>query len=236
MSGFVAVDDLAGQAPGWFGKIACLGDFASRRLPADFIAACDGWLSSGVDKSRAQLGDIWLDTYLTSPLWRFAWAPGVVDGRWWFGVMMPSVDNVGRYFPLVVAMPRSASPCDGEDVDGLERWFSTVADAMLGTLHEGASLERFEGALQGTPPFQQRAATNVELDETHWVNRTTYRFAGGRALGDAFHDLVLSEARQRYGGRTLWWLVRALQGESQLTVSAGLPPPEAFVDLLQGAW
>ena len=43
------------EAPGWYGKMAMLGDFASRRLPQEFIDACDAWLARGVEMSRAQL-------------------------------------------------------------------------------------------------------------------------------------------------------------------------------------
>lgn len=221
---------------GWFGKLACLGDFASRRLPPEFIAACDGWLSHGVERSRAQLGDIWLDTYLTSPLWRFAWAPGIVDARWWFGVMMPSVDNVGRYFPLVVALPRAAAPGDGADLDELERWFGGVAEAMLGTLQNGASLDRFEHQLHDVPRLLARPVATEPPEETHWTNRTGYRFGVGRSLADALGGLLHHETQSRYGGRTLWWPANAPENRTQLTVATGLPLPESFVDLLQGAW
>ena len=228
-------EDAAG-APGWFGKLACLGDFASRRLPTEFVTACDNWLSHGVEKSRSQLGEIWLDTYLTSPLWRFAWAPGIVDERWWFGVMMPSVDNVGRYFPLVVALPRNAAPFDGEDLDALERWFEEVADSMLGTLQDGASVDGFERGLSGAAPLLDHPGATSPSEAVHWTNRTGYRFAGSSSLGNAMHELLQHDAAQRFNGRTLWWHVRTPNGDNHLTVATGLPTPESFVDLLQGAW
>ena len=148
-------DPLAAVVPGWFGKLACLGDFASRRLPPEFLRACDTWLSRGVEASRARLGERWLDTYLTGPLWRFAWAPDVVDARWWFGVMMPSVDNVGRYFPLLVALPHADAPHCGAAVDALERWFGEVSQAALGTLQPAATLDRFEYELHAAIRLEQ---------------------------------------------------------------------------------
>lgn len=226
----------AEAVPGWFGKLACLGDFASRRLSPEFVAACDGWLSNGVEKSRAQLGDIWLDTYLTSPLWRFAWAPGVVDSRWWFGVMMPSVDNVGRYFPLVVAIPRTEAPGDGADLDELEHWYAGVVEALLGTLQNGSSLDSFEHQLQGAPRLLAQPAAAVPPEETHWTNRTGYRFSAGQSLAASLHDLLHHDAVLRYGGRTLWWPANASDSQTKLTVATGLPLPESFVDLLQGVW
>ena len=54
----------------------------------------------------------WLDGYLASPSWRFLLMPGVMDGQPWAGVLMPSVDRVGRYYPLTIARPLPALPAD----------------------------------------------------------------------------------------------------------------------------
>lgn len=201
-------DELA--VPGWFGKLACLGDFASRRLPNAFVRTCDAWLSQGLAASRAQLGERWLDAYLTSPLWRFAWAPGVVDPRWWFGVMMPSVDNVGRYFPLLVAQSLAApSP-------SLPRWYAEVSQAALETLQPGATLDRFDAALQA-------AARTAGSGPPEAVG------------GDALALLAGDDAAQRLQGRSLWWPLRSRNGESRFTLATGLPAAAAFGALLQGA-
>ena len=45
------------EAPGWYGKVAALGDFASRRLDHEWVQACDRWLSDCVSSSQSQLGD-----------------------------------------------------------------------------------------------------------------------------------------------------------------------------------
>lgn len=203
-------DDVV--VPGWFGKLACLGDFASRRLPTPFVRACDAWLSQGLAASRAQLGERWLDTYLTSPLWRFAWGPGVVDGAGWFGVMMPSVDNVGRYFPLLVAQPL-AVPAPAA---GLARWYAEVSQAALETLQPGATLARFDGALRDAA----RSATSAEP-------------AG--AACEALALLAADDAAQRLHGRSLWWPLRSRGGESRPTMATGLPKAASFGELLLGA-
>src|SRR5664279_3439708 len=94
-----AASDVA-TIPGWYGKLPTLGDFASRRLEADFIEPWDLWLGEGLQGQRESMGDAWLDAYLQSPPWRFLLMPGVLPG---FdaglivaGVLMPSVDRVGR--------------------------------------------------------------------------------------------------------------------------------------------
>lgn len=210
----IAADVAADLAvPGWFGKLACLGDFASRRLPVEVVRACDRWLSDGLATSRAQLGERWLDVYLTAPLWRFVWAPGVVDRQWWFGILMPSVDNVGRYFPLLVALPRAGLPSRA----ALAHWYDEVAQAALDTLQPGASTERFDRALhdaaQAAPAGDDAAVDSEALN----------LLAGG-------------DAAQRLHGRSLWWPLRSRGGESRLTIATGLPKPQMFGELLQGAW
>ena len=84
---------------GWYGKLPALGDFAQRRLEQDFIVGWDTWLQSVIVDSQRILGGNWLSAYLRAPVWRFVLAPGVVDSRNWSGILLPSVDRVGRYFP-----------------------------------------------------------------------------------------------------------------------------------------
>ena len=45
------------DAPGWFGKLSMLGDFASRRLSSDWIRPCDEWLSASLRTSQERLGE-----------------------------------------------------------------------------------------------------------------------------------------------------------------------------------
>lgn len=92
-------------ALGFYGKVATHGDFVSRRLPRSFLDPWDHWLQDCLRYSQEQLGADWLDVYLTSPVWRFALAPGVCGDGAWTGVLIPGVDRVGRYFPLTVAAP-----------------------------------------------------------------------------------------------------------------------------------
>ena len=88
---------------GVYGKLASRGDFVSRGLPHSFIQPWDAWLAAGLLASQEQLGAQWLDAYLVSPLWRFALAPDVCGPTAVVGVLMPSIDRVGRYFPLTIA-------------------------------------------------------------------------------------------------------------------------------------
>ena len=124
---------MAGST-GFFGKLPAHGDFIHRNLPASFINFWDQWLQGFVAGSREQLGEQWLDIYLTSPIWRFFFSTGVVDDNQWAGIMLPSVDRVGRYFPfsIVAQIDGRISP-----MDFLARqinWYETIEDACLAAL------------------------------------------------------------------------------------------------------
>ena len=138
----------------WYGKIASLGDFAQRRMPPESLPAFDAWLSRAMQDGRELLGERWLEVYLTAPVLRFAWAPGVIDTHWWFGLLMASCDSVGRYFPLVIAQRRARAPEDRIALDHLELWYEHLAHAALLTLNdEGGSVEALEQSLHDAPPW-----------------------------------------------------------------------------------
>lgn len=226
------------DTPAWYGKLASLGDFATRRLPQDTARLLDGWLAQGVDASRAQLGERWLNVYLTSPLWRFAWAPGVLDAAWWFGLMMPSVDNVGRYFPLVVLQSRAEAPASGDALNRLEQWYAGVARAALRTLQPGSSLEQFEAELAqlaGGSPLPQGSPA-APWAAAQWPERTRHEIEAGTSLAGCLEQLAIVESLRRFRGCSLWWSLRPGAPASSLSMAVGLPPRESFVHLIEGVW
>ena len=198
--------------PGWFGKLPMLGDFAHRRLPRGFVDACDDWLSRGIRASRESLGSAWLDDYLAAPLWCFAWSPLVVDAHWWFGVLMPSVDAVGRYFPLVVAFEAAQAPTDAQ---ALARWYDGAAACALQTLQDRATLDGFEAALAavGTP------STTLPTE------------GAGPTDAASFVPNLLAASPP---GHAAWWLQSGAT-PPRVTVVRGLPTADRFAALLHGA-
>ncbi|MFT7774156.1 type VI secretion system-associated protein TagF [Roseateles sp.] len=220
---------MTDDAPGWYGKLAMLGDFASRRLAADCVVACDRWLAECVLGSQRALGEQWLSRYLAAPAWRFAWAPGVMDQRWWFGVLMPSCDNVGRYFPLLVAQPRAAPPADRISLDHLDLWWAQLVDAALATLAPGATLESFEAALEALPPWPG-ALPVVTRALPAAAGREAYAVAQGAALAGVVRGLAAAALQQRLAGGSFWW--SCAQGDSECALLPGLPAADGFAAML----
>jgi type VI secretion system protein ImpM len=188
-----------------------------------------------VQTSRQQLGEQWLNTYLTAPVWRFAWSPGIAGPHWWMGVLMPSVDNVGRYFPLVVAQASPHAPDSGQDHTALQRWMDHVAQAAMSTLQPGVNVETFETRLMGAPAW---AANPPPAAPTlrRLVGRDRYQGAAHPSLSHWLEGVADQSLHTQVQGQSLWWLPDSGHGGGSLSMGPGLPGADHFIDLLQGNW
>lgn len=135
--------------PGWFGKLPGMGDFAHRRLPESFRAHWDAWLQNGLMGLRQRHAD-WTERYLESPLWSFILGAQVIGPARWIGVLMPSVDGVGRYFPFTLACEISVAQdrLRGDALAQARRWWALGARAALDGLENDLDPARFDAALE----------------------------------------------------------------------------------------
>lgn len=221
---------------GWFGKLPSLGDFGTRRLPPAMVARCDAWLSAGLAASRQQLGTHWLDAYLNAPIWRFAWAPGVAGPEGWLGVLMPSVDRVGRYFPLLLAAPCGLDLLAGLAPEAADAWLDRLAQIAQGCLDPATRLDDLEAALDALPlPLP---ATTVRLDATDEANSSGVSATAGTPLAPLLHALALRRLLQPTPAQphSLWWSGASPDGPSALHRTADLPAAADFAALLDGRW
>jgi type VI secretion system protein ImpM len=118
-------------------------DFLRRGLPNRFVLSWDNWLAQMIHAAQETLGDAWMHAYLTSPPWRFALDPQLIDDDGWFGVVVSSVDTLNRCFPLTIA---AASPLSLEallpvfDCDGWMARIETLALALIDGSREADDL------------------------------------------------------------------------------------------------
>ena len=127
-----------------FGKLPSHGDFLRRRASDAFVDAWDAWLRECLAASREALGERWLDVYLTSPAWRFVLA-GTCGPAPVIGLMVPSVDRVGRYFPftLVANLPPDVNPIAAMTASAA--FFDRAERLIIETLAtEDIDFERFD--------------------------------------------------------------------------------------------
>lgn len=137
-----------GFAIGWYGKIPGTGDFIARRVPVAFSESWDRWLQSAIEASKQRLGRRWTGAFLSMPAWRFVLGPGVAGANAWVGLMVPSVDAVGRFFPLTIgcALPSASLDVLGTLL-GAARWFEEIEPIALEAIAPRADAARIDSAL-----------------------------------------------------------------------------------------
>jgi len=142
---------------GVYGKLSSTGDFIRFGLPAGFVDTWDKWLQTGIADARAQMGGRWDACYLSAPIWRFSASPGAVGGVGMIGVLMASVDRVGRRFPLTLAVPCDAP--HGAVHLNARGWFEQLEDIALATLDD-LPLEALKSRLaEVAPPLAASVVT-----------------------------------------------------------------------------
>jgi type VI secretion system protein ImpM len=226
------------STPGFYGKLPSLGDFVSRRLERTFIDPWDAWLQAAVATSRTQMGEGWLDTYLTSPLWRFVLSPGICGPECWTGVMMPSCDRVGRYFPLAVVapLPEAVNPFTLATVAG--EWHAKVEELMLSTLErDDLSASEFDAEVEGLGTCAAPAeSTAVDPAAAGALSSWRLSLPGVDGIGAGYHALLNHLVHLSSPAYSLWWTSGSAVVAPTLLVSSGLPPASGYCALLDGQW
>lgn len=220
---------------GFYGKLPSHGDFLRRRVSGDFLGVWDPWLQGGIHHSRQRLGEGWLQAYLTSPIWRFVLAPGVCGAAPCAGILMPSVDAVGRYFPLTVVctLPETTQLLDLPVHQ--DPWFAELEELALGALaaEDGSRVEAFDQALlalglrlriRTTPAVAEPVTGPVHLQLTD--------------LAEIDAGLRLYQQIRHSGaeGLSLWWTQGSERIAPCMILHGGLPRAESFAALIDGEW
>jgi len=208
---------------GFYGKLASRGDFISRGLGQDFIRPWDRWLAAGLQASRQQLGEAWLDAYLVSPLWRFALAPGVCGEQAVTGVLMPSIDRVGRYFPITVAQTLEPGQSLAAVVSAPEAWFEQVEALMLATLAQGAKFSAFDDGISSLGFLP----TSLYPSISYFAGLQRTAANDPQARFQALAELACE-------GASLWWGRGSDRVAPGLMRCPGLPEPAEFGSYLLG--
>jgi type VI secretion system protein ImpM len=186
---------------GLFGKLPAHGDFIRRGLPGAFLDPWDAWLSAAMLAMEAETltaGDDWPLVWASAPALRFHLPPGACGPLAAAGVLLPSMDSVGRRFPLTLAAVAAATPAATLDpesdwyaalealgetaLDGLEADMvftllppaPAMADKPVGSCH-------FWHSLEGLP---NAAAAETGIDQAEAAGTKQLSFSG-----DAYHGL-----------------------------------------------
>jgi type VI secretion system protein ImpM len=203
---------------GLFGKLPAKRDFIEHAVDRAVMEKWDPWLQQAVSLSRERLGPDWLGVYLRAPIWRFWLGPGIC-GRTVLGALMPSVDGVGRYFPLSLVWSGDALILPPE-IDEQADWFAAAEEILLGALAEDARYEGVLAALHDLPE-PRGAGTAAEEDAS---------------VAGLFRRLRHDQAAEVYGGLSCWWVPAHEGGDApaRALMCRGLPAPAEYSDMIGG--
>jgi type VI secretion system ImpM family protein len=230
---------------GFYGKLPSHGDFLRRRASDAFVDAWDGWLRQCLAASRSALGERWLDVYLTSPAWRFVCAPGTCGPAPLVGLMAPSVDRVGRYFPLTLVseLPQYVSLLTAATASA--PFFDSAERLVIETLAaEHVDFERFDqrvirlgeelGSLSIPPRVLLDPVAAALLDGS--AQPWQIPIGSPEQLGRVFEQLLSLRLSTMYDPLVLWWTEGSSIVDPSCLIAKGLPHPATFGALLDGSW
>jgi type VI secretion system protein ImpM len=206
---------MARKLPGFYGKVPDFGDFLSRRLPPGFIEMWDAWLRLLLTSSRDALGDGWLPAWLGAPVWHFGLGVGFLGSDQAWGVLIPSVDRVGRQFPFTIV---GAAVVEGRP---LRDWALAAEALALAALDEGFLPDTLERALAdlGRPALRATgsgpASLSLPPDPGDWPE-------------------LVDAAPAPSAGETLWWCRGAERVAPTLLRCIGLPAGLVAASMIGG--
>lgn len=220
---------------GLFGKLPAHGDFIHRNLPMDVVSSWDEWLQHFIAGTREQLGESWLDIYLTSPIWRFVFTPGVIDSHAWAGVLVPSVDRVGRYFPFTVMtrLPGVLNPLEFLALHG--DWYVAMEDIVL---------EALDGELTADDVMQQIGDVAFGLDASYIRNQPSATAASmvvnmefeEQSTSSAYSYLLDALMTQNGNSYSAWSSTGSERVAPCVFMAKNLPSIDGASAMLDGQW
>ena len=126
---------------GLFGKLPAKRDFIATMAPRRFLNAWEPWLQTSLAASRYALAAGWGDYYNRAPMWRF-WLGPALSGETTVGVLMASVDGVGRAFPLTLFSTGNERPPPPPEIEANDAWFEAAEALLLTALEFGVAFEQ----------------------------------------------------------------------------------------------
>ena len=222
------------NAAAWFGKLPSAGDFVGRRMPHALESEWDQWMRTGLDQLRHEGGAQWQENFVQCPTWFFI-TPTQSRGGLAAGAIAPSIDRVGRYYPIVV-MALNTTECLKLAGDGqMAHYFADVRQAIVDARRVPLQAPELDDRLSAIcSPFETQLSA-----------------PGNALIGDILTDLHIAETqsspqtvglpplewREIVGGEaatSLWWVSPTAQFRQDLVVHHGPMHRPLFARLFKG--
>ncbi len=220
---------------GLYGKLPSKRDFIAITTPREFLAAWEPWLQGGISASRMKLGATWQEAFLRAPIWRF-WLGAEICGGAVVGAIMPSVDGVGRYFPLTIfARAEGGDELPPPEMETYDSWLASAEDLLLSALSEQTSFEALSAAFErfaGPEPAPAAPPATERLIRTR--DGTVVANASSAQFGSVLADVRRLDHGRLYGTASFWWTLGGEGFAPQVIVGRRMPDPYLYTGMLTG--
>ncbi len=223
------------MSAGLFGKLPAKRDFIGMNASRRFLEAWEPWLQSGVAMSKQMLGGVWTETYNRAPIWRY-WLGEDFCGEAMIGAFMPSIDGVGRSFPLAIFVGEGDASLAPPELEPNDAWFEAAEAVLLDALEPGATLERIAEKVASlpTPALEPRITKDGDFEQL--ADGGVLARDIGSEVCAAFLAARRFGRRRAFASQTFWWTIGGEGFPSLALLQVGLPPATRFADMLTGAF
>jgi len=214
---------------GYYGKLPLRGDFIQRNISNDFVNTWDNWLQSVIATSHHNLGHSWLDSYLVSPIWRYL-IPQHGE-TYQLGIMLPSVDKVGRYFPFTISANITPKSDATRIIRSNRDWFNMAETIALQALEESIDFDHLNSIVDELAPRNELPLYSSD-------RRLSFRIPVDKLSS---LENALDESKQHIPTNpkfniSYWWNENTDDGFGSLICCEGMPDDNIYTAMLDGQW
>jgi type VI secretion system protein ImpM len=223
------------MSAGLFGKLPAKRDFIGMNASRRFLEAWEPWLQAGVAMSKQMLGDAWIEAYNRAPIWRF-WLGADFCGEAMIGAFMPSVDGVGRSFPLAIFVGEGDASLGPPELEPNDSWFAAAEAILLDALEPGATLELVAEKVAALPAPTLESRTTKDGGFEELADGGVLARDVDSEVSAAFLAARRFGRRRAFASQSFWWTIGGEGFPSLALLEVGLPPATRFADMLTGAF
>ena len=153
------------------------------------------------------------------------------------GAFMPSLDGIGRYFPLTLfARSDEQSSFPPPELEPQINWFATVEKFLLSMLEDGVDFDATSARLaELEQPVDEVAPAAAQQDAGIFLSEgSLVMCAEANSFSQIFASARLIDHASFYAGRSYWWTAGGEGFPAIAMARHSMPDPHVFAGMLTG--
>lgn len=207
---------------GYYGKLPQRGDFLYFNINRQFKVVLDNWFQNGLRLLQSAYSESWEHVFMKGAHWRYAYYTPTISDNAFVGVIIPSLDRSGRYFPFSIM---ATLPLNTRELCHPDAILSLLEERAIEVIHQVISIDDLNEFVK----HFNHVNDNFYIDITHSIDRVSIK----TGQIDNFHKLMgkyffaqFFIDRSRFSA---WWTSKE-SNISELSIFKQWPSPEVFME------